>query len=446
MSTPVTGNQDFFYNNRFIHDFRQASPYIHHFNGKTLVLAISSHVLVSDKLAALAADILLLTSLGMRLVIIHGCSQFIRAIADCHTAISIDENPVTDEAALRLVKQACGIARFDLEAALSMMPTQVMDHSVPNVRISSGNFLRAKPLGVINGIDMGYSGSVRKVDAAAIEEHLARNQLVLISPIGHSLSGQSYRLPVNEVAQAVSEAINAEKLIFLGTQQGILDEQQQTISKLNCIEIRQLLARNITDKRQTELLQTAVHVLEHGVQRVHVLSGLHDGSLLLELFTREGSGTAMAKAPFMRIRPAENKDIGEILQLIAPLEAAGILLPRDSEYMENHIHEFSVLEQDCYVYGCVALHVYLQEKAGELACLIVSPNARTRGYGELLLSHVIKQAQELQLQVLFALSTNTGDWFIERGFTSATLAQLPLKRQQQYTSNKRQSKIFRRQL
>ncbi|PIT53033.1 amino-acid N-acetyltransferase [Snodgrassella alvi] len=441
-----SGNQEFFHNNQFIHDFRQASPYIHYFNGKTLVLAISSHVLVSDKLAALAADILLLTSLGMRLVIIHGCSQYIQAIAGRSTAISIDENPITDEAALELVKQASGIARFNLEAALSMIPTQIMEHSTPNIRIAGGNFLRAKPLGVINGIDMCYSGCVRKVDATAIEERLAHNQLVLISPIGHSLSGQCYRLQVNEVAQAVSEAISAEKLIFLGTQQGLLDEQQQTISKLNCIEIRQLLARNITDKRQTELLQTAAHVLEHSVQRVHVLSGLQDGSLLQELFTREGSGTAMAKAPFMRIRPAENKDIGEILQLIAPLEAAGILLPRDSEYMENHIHEFSVLEQDCYVYGCVALHVYPEENAGELACLIVSPDARARGYGELLLAHVIKQAQELQLQALFALSTHTGDWFVERGFSSATLAQLPAKRQQQYTSNKRRSKIFRRQL
>ncbi|WP_238791197.1 amino-acid N-acetyltransferase [Snodgrassella sp. ESL0253] len=445
MSMPV-GNREFFHNNRFIHDFRQASPYIHHLNGKTLVLAISSHVLVSDKLAALAADILLLTSLGMRVVIIHGCSQYIQAIAGRSTAVSIDENPVTDEAVLELVKQASGIARFNLEAALSMIPTQVMEHSAPNVRIAGGNFLRAKPLGVINGIDMCYSGCVRKVDAAAIEERLAHNQLVLISPIGHSLSGQSYRLQVNEVAQAVAEAISAEKLIFLGTQQGLLDEQQQTISELNCIEIRQLLAKNITDKRQTELLQTAAHVLEHGVQRVHVLSGLQDGSLLQELFTREGSGTAMAKAPFMRIRPAENKDIGEILQLIAPLEAAGILLPRDSEYMENHIHEFSVLEQDCYVYGCVALHVYPEENAGELACLIVSPDARARGYGELLLAHVIKQAQELQLQALFALSTHTGDWFVERGFSSATLAQLPAERQQQYTSNKRRSKIFRRQL
>lgn len=445
MST-TAGNQDNLPNLRFVQDFRQASPYIHHLNGKTLVLAISSHVLVSNKLPALAADILLLTSLGMRLVIIHGCSQFIQAIAGQNTASSIDENPITNEHALELVKQASGIARFNLEAALSMIPTQVMEHSAPNVRLAGGNFLRAKPLGVINGVDMCYSGCVRKVDATAIEERLAHNQLVLISPIGHSLSGQCYRLQVNEVAQAVAEAIRAEKLIFLGTQQGLLDEQQQTISELNCIEISLLLAKSMMNKRQTELLQTAAHVLEHGVQRVHVVSGLQDGSLLQELFTREGSGTAMAKAPFMRVRPAENKDIGDILQLIAPLEASGILLPRDSEYMENHIQEFSVLEQDCYVYGCVALHVYPEAQAGELACLIVSPSARARGYGELLLAHVIKQARQLQLQKLFALSTHTGDWFVERGFTSATLAQLPPQRQQQYTSNKRQSKIFSRQL
>ncbi len=150
----------------------------------------------------------------------------------------------------------------------------------------------------------------------------------------------------------------------------------------------------------------------------------------------------MAQNPFMRVRAADNHDIGDIIRLITPLEDAGILLPRSREYLEDHIGEFSVLEQDCHVYGCVALKLFADRQVGELACLVVSPDAQDGGYGELLLDHVIAQAQNKGMHTLFALSTNTGAWFDERGFQAASFDDLPQERQRQYLQNQRRSQIY----
>lgn len=429
----------------FIHDFRQAAPYIHYLRGKTLVLAISSHVLLADRLASLAADIQLLASLGVRLVLLHGSRHYLNQMMSARGQ-SLNYHKgwrVTDEATLQLAKQACGLARFDLEAALSASPAQAPDRSAQTLKVASGNFLLAKPLGVIDGIDMGYTGRVRKVDTRAIEQRLAEGQVVLASPLGHSLSGKSFNLGMDDVAQALAVSLKAEKLVFLSTEDGLWNAQHQVISQMTSAEAETLLHTVPQKADVTRMLKAAVYVLEHGVHRAHIISGLNDGSLIQELFTRQGSGTALAQNPFMRVRAADSHDIGDIIRLITPLEEAGILLPRSREYLENHIGEFSVLEHDCHVYGCVALKLFADKGAGELACLVVSADAQDGGYGELLLEHVITQARHKGMHTLFALSTNTGAWFDERGFQTASFEDLPHERQRQYLQNQRRSKIYR---
>ena len=432
----------------FVADFRQAAPYIHYLSGKTIVLAVSSHVLLADKLASLAKDIQLLASLGVRLVLVHGTRQYLNNMM--HAAgetLSYHRGwRITDEATLQQVKQACGMVRFDIEAALSSSPAQMPDRNQRRLRVASGNFLLAKPLGVLDGIDMGYTGRIRKVDAEAIQQRLNEGCLVLVSPLGQSLSGKSFNLGLDDAAQALAVTLKAEKLVFLASEDGVRSTDGALLSQLTAAEAQALLDNNAHSADMSRMLKAAIYVLENGVRRAHILSGLNDGSLIAELFTRQGSGTALAQSSFMRIRAADNHDIGDIIDLIAPLESAGILLPRNREYLENHIHEFSVLEHDCHVYGCVALKVFEQQHTGELACLVVSPDAQDGGYGELLLDYVLKQAKARGVHTLFALSTNTGDWFDERGFETAELSELPPARQEQYLQNKRRSKIYRRSL
>ena len=266
--------------------------------------------------------------------------------------------------------------------------------------------------------------------------------MVLISPLGASLSGQLFSLSMADIAEAVAIALSAEKLIFLVEQEGIFDEQGKLLSNLSAEEARCLLSNQKIASNQHRLLHAAIHAVENQVQRCQILSGYQDGSLISELFTREGTGTSVAQAPFMRIRSANTGDIADIISLIRPLEERGILLKRSQEYLENHISEFFVLEHDRQIYGCVALKVFEVEQVAELACLVVSPHAQDGGYGELLLEHVIQTSRSQGLYTLFALSTHTGDWFLERGFSVAPIEALPLSRLQEYHTSKRRSKIF----
>lgn len=428
----------------FVHDFREAAPYIDYLRGKTLVIGMVSSLLQGATLRSLAADINLLASLGVKLVLVHGSSSQITALTEAagHTPRYHDNRRITDETTLMWVKQACGMLRFEIEAALSVGIAHSPQRG-KRLRLASGNFVSARPYGIIHGVDMGYTGRVRKVDTEALRQQLNQDAVVLISPLGASLSGQLFNLSMADIAEAVAIALSAEKLIFLVEQEGILDEQGKLLSNLSAAEARSLLANQQIASNQHRLLHAAIRAVENQVQRCQILSGYEDGSLISELFTREGTGTSIAQAPFMRIRSANTGDIADIISLIRPLEEAGVLLKRSREYLENHIGEFFVLEHDRQIYGCVALKVFAAEQAAELACLVVSPHAQDGGYGELLLEHVVQASRAQGLHTLFALSTHTGDWFLERGFSAAPVEALPLARAQEYHASERRSKIFR---
>ncbi len=427
----------------FVKDFREAAPYIDYLRGKTLVIGIASSMLESPVLHSLAADIHLLASLGVKIVLVHGSRRQISALSEASgiTPQYHGGRRITDEATLTRAKQACGMIRFDIEAALAVGIAHSPQRG-KRLRLACGNFVSARPFGIIDGIDMGYTGRVRKIDVEAIQQRLNDGAVALISPLGSSLSGKTFNLSMADIAESAAIALKAEKLIFVVEQEGILDEEGLLIPNLSANEARNLLESDRIQPNQRRLVQSALTAVENQIQRVHVLSGLEDGSLMSELFTREGTGTSFSQAPFMSIRQAGSSDIADIISLVRPLEEAGILLKRSREYLENHIREFFVLEHDRQIYGCVALKIFETEQAAELACLVVSPNAQDGGYGELLLEHVIKETRARKLHSLFALSTHTGDWFIERGFQTALPDELPNARRQEYDESKRHSKIF----
>lgn len=429
----------------FITDFRQAAPYIQYLRNKVLVIAISSYVLKTEGLHSLAQDIQLLSSLGVRLVLVHGTRQYLNTMIHTQAETQNDRHGwrITDDESLEWVKRICGQIRFDLEAALSATPAQTPDRSRNRLRIASGNFLLAKPLGVIDGCDMQHTGQVRKIDTDTINQRLHAGEVILVSPIGQSRTGKTFNLSLDEVARSLAIDLKAEKLIFLGQNPYISDTTGNRISQLTVPEANELIKQSSYQHEITRMLQAAVDAVQHGVTRSHIISGICSGSLITELFTREGCGTVIAQTPFVCIRQADSRDTGDILNLIEPLQQKGILLERNQEYLENHIQEFYVLEHDCHIYGCVALkHFPEQPNTGELACLVVSPEAQKNGYGALLLNHIIDVAKQSNIQYLLALSTHTGGWFDERNFVLISPNQLPEIRRQQYFANGRQSKIY----
>lgn len=431
----------------FARHFREAAPYIGGLRGKTLVVGVTGSLLDTGTFRPIAADLALLAALGIRLVLVYGSRSQISAACDqagIQTRYHRNRRITTPEI-LDIAKQVCGRLDADITAAL----TAALPHAPrrSRLRTAAGNFVCARPAGIIDGIDMCHTGCVRNTDTRALEAALDSGALALIGPLAPSLGGKTFNLSMTETARAAACALKAEKLLFLIEEEGILDEQGRRLANLSAQEAETLLQQGRILPPQQNLLRTALEAVAGGVPRCQILSGRSDGALIGELFTRSGTGTSVSQNPFAAIRPAAAGDIPALIALIRPLEQAGILIHRSREYLETHIRRFFVLEYDRQIYGCAALKTFPEApESGEIACLAVSPEAQRGGLGEMLLEHLLAQARQRGLKRLFALSTQTGDWFAERGFQTASPADLPPTRREDHRQSGRQSAVFVRQL
>lgn len=426
----------------FVKSFREATPYIHNYRNKTFVLVINGHTIQSKNFYYIAQDINLLASLGIRLILVHGARAQIDALLHAKGIAKMfhKDHRVTDYQTLEVVKQACGATRFEVEATLSMgMPSSPMNGA--GLKIASGNFITARPLGIIDGIDMQNTGRIRKIDTHSIEQKLDDGCLVLVSPIGYSLTGEAFKLSPEDVASNIAISLKAEKLIYMVNGRGAVDSKNKHIQTLTAHDVPLLLESTPQTDDVTRALTPALTAIKEGINRVHLLSDEEDGSLLSELFTRNGTGTMITRDPLVKIREAHINDIAAIISLIRPLEESGVLVKRSLEHLEMHIHEYSVLVHDTQIYGCVAMHILENTEMAELACLAVAPHKQDLGLGEQLLQHVLSQARVNHIKKLFALTTQTAHWFLERGFEVTELTELPMTRQKLYNYQRR-SKIF----
>ncbi len=426
---------------------RQAAPYIHAFRGRTFVIAFGGEVLGTGKAQALAQDFNLLASLGIRLVLVHGARPQIDAEMQRRGLTSTFHKGlrVTDAEALECVKSAMGVTRIEIEALLSQgLPNTPMAGAW--MRVTGGNFITAQPVGVLEGVDHLYTGAVRKVIDEEISADLDQQNVVLISPLGVSPSGEIFNLGVEEVAEAVAVALQADKLIFLCDAPGVVDKKGQLLEAVTLKEAEDLLARNVPQAAEVErVLIESIRACRAGVGRVHFLDRNSDGAMLMEFFTRAGVGTVMTRSTLVNLREATVDDVGAILALIAPLEADGTLVKRGRERIEMEIGRFSLLEDDGIIVGCAALYPFSSnrkdERAGELACLAVMAEYRGYGYGEQLCKHIELRAKKLKLKKLFVLTTRTSHWFIERGFATGEVSALPEAKRELYNYQRR-SKVF----
>jgi amino-acid N-acetyltransferase len=409
---------------------REAAPYIGAFRGKTFVVAVGGEALIGENFAGLAQDLNLLATLGVRLVIAHGARPQIETALDVRKIESryVHGIRVTDEAALGVAKQEAGRLRLEIEAALSAAAFPA--------RAVSGNFVTARPLGVIDGVDLMYSGEVRKVNAHAICDHLDLGEIVVVSSLGFSPTGEVFNLTLENVASEVAVALAADKLIFLAEDNGICDTQGNLLRELRASDIEPLIK---AASAETPYLRGALRALQAGVGRVHVVNRRVDGALLLELFTHGGIGSMVTRDPVEKLRPAVVEDVNGILQLLKPLEAEGRLIQRSRELLETDLERFSVLEHDGALIGCAALHVF--SGGAELACLAVHPDYQRQSCGERLLKHVENEARSLKVKKLFVLTTRTAHWFLERGFHETAVEALPRQKRALY-NNERRSKVL----
>ncbi|MFU8789461.1 MAG: amino-acid N-acetyltransferase [Methylobacter sp.] len=413
--------------NAFVSWFRDSSPYIHAHRHKTFVIAFGGEAVLADDFSHHVHDFALLHSLGIRLVLVHGIRpQIDLRLAKLDAPARFHNNlRITDGLALQCVKEAAGLVRVEIEALLSMgLANSPMAGA--KIKVASGNFVTAKPIGVIDGVDYCHTGAVRRIDSVAIHQQLDQNNVVLISPIGYSPSGEVFNLSAEQVATAVSIALKAEKLVLLTEQSCCNPDNGAQLQQMTTAEAEAFLQQHPELSTDISLpLKAAIQGCQAGIERVHLINRGIDGALLLELFSRDGIGTLISSTAFEELRPATLDDIGGILELIKPLEQQGKLAKRSREKIEMEIADYIVIERDGLIIGCTALHPDAEGQFGAIACLAVHPDYQGAHRGNRMLEYVYRRAAALKLNTLFVLSTQTMHWFIERGFLSATLSDLP---------------------
>jgi len=433
--------------NDFVNWFRSVAPYINAFRGKTFVVAFGGEVVADGKFVELTHDFNLLAALGIRLVLVHGARPQIEQRLEQESIEGRYHHGIrlTDAATMLCVKEAVGRVRVEIEALLSVgLANSPMANA--DIRVAGGNFITAQPIGVIHGVDLAHTGCVRKVDIAALKDRMEFGEVVLLSPLGYSPTGEVFNLTLEDVATATAIALDADKLIFLMDTDGVQDKSGSLLKELTVAEANKILSgkRKLPDDVGL-FLPCAVRACEGGVARTHLVSRHTDGALLQELFSDEGIGTMVVESTLSTLRDATIEDVGGILQLLKPLEEEGILVKRSRELLEREIGRFVVLEHGHRIVGCAALYPFADEKAAELACLAVQPSYRNHGYGDVLLKHIAARAQAMKLHKLFVLTTRTAHWFIERGFEEVDVEQLPAQKKMLYNFQRR-SKVFVRSL
>ncbi|MBU3724601.1 MAG: amino-acid N-acetyltransferase [Burkholderiaceae bacterium] len=417
----------------FVSWLRSVAPYIHAFRNKTFVIGFPGELVKADRLETLVHDVALLAAMGMRIVLVHGSRPQVQEQLTLRNIESRFSNGlrITDKPSLECAKEASGELRLDIEAAFSAgLPNTPMGNA--RIRVISGNFVTARPVGIVDGIDFEHTGIVRKVESEAIRHALNSGALVLLSPLGFSPTGEAFNLSMEDVAASVAVGLDADKLIFMAEQEGVPAQHGERLAEISEEDAEQLLARGTLHSDAAFTLEHALRACRGGVERAHIIPFHHDGALILELFTHDGIGTMIVEETLEALRPATIDDVAAIVSLIEPLEADGTFVRRGRAKIERDIDRFTVIEHDGVIFGCAALYLFPKSTMAELACLMVQPETQGQGDGERLLKSIEQQARQAGVRQLFVLTTRTAHWFLKRGFMIGNVEQLPKLRKEAY--------------
>ncbi len=436
----------------FVPWFRSVAPYIHAHRGKTFVVAIAGELVAAGKLPTFAQDLAILHAMGIKLVLVHGFRPQVeeQLALKGHTSRFSHGMRITDPLALDCAQEAAGQMRHEIEAAFSQgLPNTPMAHS--QIRVISGNFITARPVGILDGVDFQHTGLVRKIDAAGIRRAVDFGALVMVSPFGFSPTGEAFNLSMEDVAASAAIALQADKLIYVTEVKGIpLDPsnpESEIDTELALADAQKLLSNLPNPIQPTDTafyLQHAVKASVAGVERVHIVPYSVDGSVLIESFTHDGVGTMIVDEKLESLREATADDIGGVLQLIEPFERDGTLVKRDRTEIERDIGLYTVIEHDGVIFGCAALYPYPEARTGEMSALTVSPAVQSQGDGERILKRVEQRAKMAGLESIFVLTTQTMHWFLKRGFAQVDPNWLPDARKRKYNWDRRSQVLVKK--
>ena len=440
------------FNFTFVPWFRSVAPYIHKFRDQVFVIGLTGEGIAAGKLASIAQDIAMIQAMGVKIVLVHGfrpqVNEQLRGRGQ--EAKYSHGMRITDSVALDCAQEAAGQLRYEIEAAFSQgLPNTPMAGA--RVRVISGNFITARPVGLIDGVDFIHSGLVRKVDTDGIHRSLDMGALVLISPFGFSPTGEAFNLGMEDVATSVATALQSDKLIFLTEVPGIhvdaSDLASEIDTELPLADAKRLVASLPAATLPTDpafYLTHCIRACEGGVERSHIIPFALDGSLLLEIYVHDGIGTMVVDEKLESLREANIDDVGGILTVIEPFEKDGTLVKRDRTEIERDAGLYTIIEHDGVIFGCAALYPYPEERTGEMAALTVLPDTQSQGDGERLLKRIEARAKAQGLQSIFVLTTRTMHWFIKRGFQQVPADWLPEARKRKYNWDRKSQVLVKK--
>lgn len=457
----------------FVEMFRNSAPYISMHRGSVMVLHIPGDIMGTVAFERTLDDVALMSLLGVKICIVCGvAAQVDRRLRELNvTPRYCGDVRITDNDTLRIVKEEAGFARCEIESALSRgfkgRPGAM------GINVVGGNmFYSAKPFGVIEGVDFGFTGEVRKVETEQLLRRLDQGDVVLLTTLGYSASGQVFNVVSEHLASECASALSASKLIFITEGQTLVDTRSNSvIQSMRLRDAKALLGHhNVTlyptsvaeeclvggvpvlseqrasaNSHKASILRFcrySVQALLKGVRRAHLVPP-GNGRLLQELYTRDGAGTLISRDLYDGIRPATVADVPSIMDIIQPLIDDGVLTVRSKSQMEKDISQYYVFTRDNLTVACGQLRKF--GKCAEIGCLAVDPGYRRGGRGDAMLGYLERIAVNSGLTTIFVLSTRTMQWFLERGFNEVAVEALPPERVEIYNW-KRKSKIYMKKL
>ncbi|MDZ4742289.1 MAG: amino-acid N-acetyltransferase [Verrucomicrobiota bacterium] len=423
-----------------ISDLRGILNYVPSFREKIFVLAIDGEIIEHENFVNLVLDIAVLRSLNIKIVIVHGASHQIRQLSgDQNQPYSNDDGTgITDETTLKLSLLAANRLTHEIMEGLTSS----------DLRTAYANCVIAHPYGIVGGIDHQLTGKVEKVDTEFLFALLNSGVIPIVPPLGFDGDGKTYRVNSDGVALSIAEALKANKLIYLTTVDG-LPNHGTIFSQLGVIEAEQYLKENSSTLSNVldSKLRHCIRACENGVARAHIINGKQDECLLGEIFSNVGVGTMIYANEYQAIRKAQKKDVSNLLSMIKNSVQSEELIKRTRSEIVSQLPDYYVFEIDKNLVGCVALHLFPEQQAGEMACLYVKHSHENQGIGRKLMQFVETTAKDKGLKKLFALSSQAFMFFQQKaGYVEATADDLPPGRKEKYLKSKRNSKILVRSL
>jgi len=407
---------------------REVFHYQSRFEGSTMVFKIDFPVLEEPGFPGLVKDLALLAKTGFKVIIVPGAKENIDTVLKQHDIESL-YTPTNNIPVRVTTSQSISYVEMAAFNTASRFMTFLSGSRIDAI---IGNFVRARGLGVINGIDTEHTGTVDKIYTDSLTRVLNLGMIPILPCIGWSPSGKPYNVPSDEIALEVSKALGAIKLFIVTARDGM------EATRLTPNEAESMISSG--DQQFQRELKLALKASKSGIHRVHIIDGREEGAVLKELYSNLGSGTMIYNDEYDSIRVFHSRDLPDILRLMEPLMQKGLLIRRTPDQIQEKKNDYFVLEIDGSIRACGALHDW-GESQGEIAAVATDINYTDLGLGRNIVGYLIDKAKKNKLKRVFVLTTQSQDWFESLGFKEASVESLPEQKRKVYDQS-RGSKVF----